>query len=220
MAENSGNYFSLNDVLKEYSSVILDTNSFLGIGSVKSEKNITNKLLLYEIREVLFDFWNPILKENSKIYITNKVFNELSRDHYNYKDDLRNGKNSGRLYTKLRRIKKRLKNKRNILLDEFPRDRIISRDTLEDKSLYDSLYKKYFYFTNLCGGIGLTDLDLIIMGGVFSKIKNNSAVISNDSGIRNSWRRFLCSENLPRHKYLLYSQRGINLFKKEFANSD
>jgi hypothetical protein len=214
---NSDLMCSLNQIVRDYSYVFLDTNILLNISSLNLKDTPEDRLETYRIRECLFDFWSPVILENPQIYLTKKVFNELNRDHYNYREDLRNNRNSRKVYTDTRRIKKKLKNKGNKFIDEFPRERILDRETLEDKSLYDSLYKKYFYCTNLCGGIGETDLDLIVIGGVFSKINNNSAVVSNDSGVRDSWRRFLGGEMISRHNYRLYSQRGINFFKREFC---
>ena len=60
----------------------------------------------------------------------------------------------------------------------------------DEKLIHRILIKKYVHFREDFG-ISEVDLDLIISGAVISVTRKNTAIISNDNGIFNSWSYFL-----------------------------
>jgi hypothetical protein len=215
MVEGFWGYFCIGDILEKYSNIFLDTNIFLGITIDLNKTKREDYHKICEIREKLLEFWIPLLKkENSRFYISQNIFLELKKDHFNYKKALKNNPPFGKEYLENMRIRKRLKNERNSFLDEFPLERIVDRSTLEEKVLYDELYEKYNYFLKFSEKIGKEDFDLLLLSGIFSKSKGKTCLISNDFGILNCYNHFLINEGLFRNNFGFYYQQGLNLFKR------
>jgi hypothetical protein len=207
MSEISVNLFSIWEILEKYPDIFLDTNVFFGINLKLDENRKENYIQSFIIKEKLLNFWIPILKENPGIYLTENIFGELKRDSITH----------GQEYSEVREIKKRIKHKKNYFLSGFPLERIIDRSTLEEKALYDELHKKYNPFiksSENLEGIGENDFDLLIIGGIFSKLREDTCLISNDLGILRCYKSFLKEERMTRGDFGFYIQRGLNLFKR------
>jgi hypothetical protein len=207
MSKSSGHYFSIGDILERYPNIFLDTNVFFGINLNLNDNIKENYFQLFKIKEQLLDFWIPVLKENSRIYLTTNIFGELKR----------NPPSSTQEYSEIKEIKGRLKHKRSYFLSEFPLNRIFDKNTIEDKVLYDELYKKYYYFLKSpkhFKGIGENDFDLLLISGIFSKLGSNTCLISNDTGILRCYGYFLREEGAAKRDFGFYIQQGLNFFKK------
>lgn len=212
MVENLRNNFSIKDILKSYSNIFLDTNVLLHVGAFPEREKMKNLFLYNQIKESLLDFWIPLFEENSGMYLTRNVYEEIKKDHYNYKKEIKKG--NGRKSVEIMRIRKELKKKRNSFLNGFPPERIVDRSTLENKAIYDELHEKYNRFGESLNEIGEKDFDFLLLGAVFSKSKGNTCLISNDSGILRCYNDFLKGEMISREKYGFYFQQELNLFKK------
>lgn len=214
MVNASGKYFSITEILEKYPNIFLDTNIFLQINLDLDKSNKKELLKSFKIKEGLLDFWIPVLKENPGIYTTKNILEELKRDHFNYKKEFKKKHSPQREYVEILRIKKRLKNKRNLLLDDFPPERILNGGNLEEKAIYEELYNKYNYFVEFCKEIGEEDFGLLLWGGIFSKLKENTCLISNDSGILRCYKSFLYKERISKNNFGFYIQNGLNFFKR------
>jgi hypothetical protein len=217
MTEDSRNNSSIEQILRRYSNIFLDTNVFINALGHFDKSRKEDLLQASLVTEKLHDFWIPLVLENSQIYLTQNIFGELKRDHYNYKKELKKHRSFAKEHMEVMRIKRKLKNKRNSFLDEFPSERIVDANTLENRAIYDELYEKYNIYAKSSqsfNGIGKEDLDLLLLAGVFSKIRGKTCLISNDFGILRCYKHFLNSERLSKDNYGFYFQQELNSFKK------
>jgi hypothetical protein len=217
MAEDPRNYFPIRKIINGYPNIFLDTNIFLHIVANLDKDKKENYIPFTRTKEQLLDFWIPILKENPRIYLTKNILGEFARDHFKYKKELKKNTPYDEKYTEIRRIKKRLKNKRNSLLDEFPSDRIVDVNTLgnlQEKALYYEFYEKYDYLVKISKRIKENGLDLLLLGAVFSKLRGNTCLISNNFDILRCYNSFLNKENMDKKNFGFYFQQGLDFFKK------
>jgi len=204
MSGISVNLFSIREILNMYPCIFLDTSVFSQININIDTNKKENYFQSFKIKEKLLDFWIATLKENSGIYFTENIFNELKRNPPYPKQE----------YNEIKKIKNRLGYKKNYFLNGFPLERVIYRENLEEKALYDELYKKYHYFTESLKEIGEKDFDLLLIGGIFSKSREDTCLISNDFGILRCYKSFLKEERIAKGDFGFYIQQGLNLFKR------
>jgi hypothetical protein len=211
--------YSLNEVLRRYDYIFLDTNALLEIAL---DKNLTleRKCKKEEIRVHLFDFWKKQFSEHKNIYLTEKVFNELKGD-YNYSKSTKKGCGGNHLIVQLRRAKRETLRKKNLFFrviefDSIPRIISLGGGNSKEDLLYNSFSEKYEDFMKGLDLIQLTDFDFIIIGGVFSKSRGNTAMITKDSALQRAWMRFRKGENISEQQYGCYLQKGLNLFEPIF----
>ncbi len=216
--ENNRKFYHLNEIFQEYKYVFPDTNAFLEFGTYFDQKGLFNKISQEERRIALFDFWKENFSKYEGFFITKKVFEELKEGSYNYnKASKRTSAN--KFVVKLRRVKRDSNKKRNEFLNVLNSNNlyVLEKDS-EEEVLYNELSSKYDYFNRGLDKIHPADFDLLITGGVFSKLKGKTAIISNDSPMRRIWSRFIKNENINPYNLGFYFQKGLGSFEKGFFN--
>jgi hypothetical protein len=207
MVGNLRKYFSIREVLDMYPNIFLDTNVFLGFISHIEINRKEDYIQTVILKEKLFDFWISAFKENPGINITENIFGELKKNFLCPKQE----------YTEVKEIKHRINHKKSYFLNDLPLERIIDRNTIKQKDIYDKLHEKYCYFTKPFGkvkGIGMKDYDLLILGATFYELGRDICLISNDIGILRCHNSFLKGENIDRRDFGYFIQKGLNFFEK------
>lgn len=209
-------FCNLNDIFKKYNYVLPDTNAFLEYGTYFNKEGLINKIGEEERRIQLFNFWRENFSKYEGLFITKNVFEELNEAKYNYKKASKMTTDN-RLVVKLRRIKRDSIKTRNLFFDSIIPKKIFSYDEKGiEREIYDKFSLDYNYFKNCLDKIGSVDFDLLITGGVFAKLKGNTAIISNDFALKKVWNRFMKCEGMNTHNFGFYFQRGLGSFENGY----
>jgi hypothetical protein len=217
-----GEYFSIEEICKKNDFVFVDTCSFeASFFEVFNKKTSPDeKLEKMRLSNNSFCFWINRIPLYKNIYTTEGVIDEIRDCRYKYKKSIKKPayrKEDNQIVLKLRReLASNKRNKINLVnLLEFE-NRILKIDE-EQKETYDEFYKKYSFLADKFN-LSKVDLDLLISGSTLSKERNVS-ILSNDRGIRDSWRFLLDKEAfLGQESLCFYSTWGVNLFKQEKPN--
>ncbi len=206
----------LENISSNYSCVLIDNCAFQEcLRYIKKPQDILGKTKYYETQKESFYFWKKNIENFENLYTTLGVFNEIgNHNSEKYKKKIKkryfHDKHPGVL--KLRRvIRDKNKEERGLINYLEFLQRIINLN--KEEKMYNRFFDSYSYFKEKYG-LSNVDFDFLISGGILSKTRGSSALISNDFNIAKAWRNFLDLEKISKTKFDFFNRLDISVFER------
>ena len=179
---------SLEEISEEYPIILIDTCALIGYYGYSKSDN-ANYDSIYNVYVDSANFFKKYIDDGMEIYVTSSVFKEYSDG------------DSSSVYRK------------NLLHAIQSNSRILKLDE-DERKLHNEMSRKYYVIKDKFG-LGYTDYDFLISGGILSKVRKEPvALISNDMGIFHAWKFLLMKENLDLDGLRFIIRIGNETFKK------
>ncbi len=221
---------TLEEIASKYQIVLMDSSvliHYLGGEQYKSFFSFEKKGIALEeehqCRIMLMDYLN---KKGLPCFITSSVLEEFQAgDNYPYKKMIKRdssyknarlipkaGSDKARKLLKLRRKIKDAQKGRRKLINTFQENNRVLELNESEHNLYNIFDKTYSGLLSYYG-LSKVDFDFLLSGAVTSKIRESSALISNDFGLVRAWNYIRKKEKISSEQFGFVIRTGLDDFE-------
>lgn len=212
----------LENICGYYKFVLVDNCGFqelLNVSGKGNSKFLKEKIEYYTLTKKAIEFWRGKLGEHKNIYTTLKVLEEIrSGSFYKYNVKKNFNPRGTRSVLDLKRAIRDKKIERNRLILYLENSSHILKFNKKEQKTYDEFYERYLLIAKYYGLINSVkdvDYDLLISGVVLSKLKRNTALVSNDiNGIVPAWKEISKREHLSPYNFGFFIVPDLSVFEK------
>lgn len=202
---------SLQGVTLEYPMTLFDTSALFEAMNGRRNKGDTSHLAKILVSERIFDstvFLKSFLEQGGVFYITPRVLEEYKPRTLKEVDP-----SSGLAYELF--IEKQ-KEHQGIgeFIEKLEFEGMVLQLSNEEMEYHSFFHRKYSNFMDR-EGLSETDLDLLIFGGIISKIRRKpTCLVSNDFPMLYSWKDFVRSEKIAPENFGFFVRVDADIFER------